>query len=186
MQATALKRRRFTADEIQQLLDVGFLHEDDPVELLFGELVEMSPQGPAHGNRIASLCRLLFPVMGDSAHLRVQLPLFCDAHSVPEPDFAIVIGSPDALGDRHPRGDETRLVIELAATSQERDRAKAQLYAQAGVLVYWLVDLASHVVEVHEQPDPTGRYRSLRILEGDEKLQVPGTDLVLTADELSR
>lgn len=185
MQAINAARRRFTADEVQRLLASGVLHEDDPIELLDGELFEMSPQGDVHRRSVSSLNRRLVRAVGNDAHVQVQCPIHCDPHNQPEPDFAIVEGLPDAIVGRHPRGDETRLVIELAATSQERDRAKAPVYARAGVPVYWLVDLVAHRVEVHEGPDASGRYRVVRIVDGDQQLAVPGTDLVLTAAELS-
>ena len=58
-----------------------------------------------------------------------------------------------ALGDysdAHPEG--ALLVIEVAESSIKKDRAKAAIYAAAGVADYWVVNLTDRVIEVHRDP----------------------------------
>jgi Uma2 family endonuclease len=185
MLAKSAPRHRFTVQDVDRMLAAGVLHEDDPVELLEGELVERSPQGDAHRRSIGRLNRALVRAVGDELHVLVQCPIVCSEHSAPEPDFAIVRGEPDAIRGRNPRGDETLLVIEIAQTSQDRDHGKARLYAAAGVPAYWIADLEARRVEVHEDADPaTGRYRLVRILEGGSRLPVLGTALVLSVEDV--
>lgn len=126
--------------------------EDQPVELLAGLLVDVSPHGPEHADVITRLTRHLASAQ---AWLRVQLPLEVPPDSVPEPDLALV---EDHSATRHPR--TALLVVEVAVSSHAVDRdVKTSLYAQAGVPVYWLVDVPGKTVVVHTEPTPEG-YRN--------------------------
>lgn len=130
--------------------------EGEPVELLDGLLVEMSPQGVAHAIAIERLTRHLATAR---ARLRVQLPLEVPPDSEPEPDLALSEEEPS--NDRHPC--TALLVVEVAMSSQEQDRGvKANLYAKAGIPTYWLVDVPGGAVEVRSDPGPDG-YRSCEI-----------------------
>ncbi len=76
--------------------------------------------------------------------------------SEPEPDVAIVSGTHQNYRERHPTGTDCRLVIEVADTSVEKDRAKATIYQSAGVQEYWLVNIGGQCIERYkltESPD---------------------------------
>jgi Uma2 family endonuclease len=126
--------------------------EGEPVELLEGWLVDVSPQSPKHAEIVVDLTRHLAAAQ---ARLHVQLPFEVLPDSVPEPDLALVEGrSPD----HHPR--TALLVVEVAVTSHAIDRGlKARLYARAGVPTYWLIDVPGETVEVRSEPGPEG-YRA--------------------------
>jgi Uma2 family endonuclease len=153
------------------------LREDERVELLEGELVVMAPQGPPHSFPTMVLDRRLSRAYGDEVVVRVAMPLVIDAHSLPEPDIAVVRGDAREFAQRHPRGDETVLVAEVARTSLRLDRAKSTLYARAGVPVYWLVDVTGRRIQLHEQPQPNGDYALVRILGPEDEITPPGLDL---------
>jgi Uma2 family endonuclease len=127
--------------------------DGEPVELLEGLLVEMSPQSPDHAAVVEELTRYLARAR---ARLRVQLPLEVSPDSMPEPDLALVAEKP--LPGRHPQ--TALLVVEVAVSSQPVDRGvKPALYARAGVPTYWLVDVPEKVVEVRCEPGPNGYRR---------------------------
>jgi Uma2 family endonuclease len=127
--------------------------EGEPVELLEGWLVDMSPQNPDHAAVIARLTRHLAHAQ---AWLHVQLPLEIPPNSVPEPDLSLVETEPSFA--QHPRA--ALLVVEVTGSSHAVDRGvKACLYAQAGVPTYWLVDVPGRAVEVRTDPGPDG-YRA--------------------------
>lgn len=67
-----VSRRRFTVDEYERMAEAGILGEDDPVELLEGEVVEMAPVGPRHAGCVKRLNRLLSSRLGDRAVISVQ------------------------------------------------------------------------------------------------------------------
>ena len=169
-------RRRLTADEVMGMVEAGILAEDEPLELLRGELVVVSPQGPAHRTLTVIVREMLAGVYAGRAHVQDHSPIRADDHSLPEPDVAVVRGPVEAFWSAHPRGPDTILVVEIAHTSRALDRDKAALYAEAGVPVYWLVDIPRRTVTAYEQPTADG-YRTIRTLSETERLRVPETDL---------
>lgn len=180
-----LPRRRFTADEVDRMVQAGVLSEDDPLELIDGELVVVSPQGPPHASVKNAVLRALGQAYaGSDAHVRSQDPLDLDEVSRPEPDVAIVRGSPLDYATRHPTGADTLLVVEVAWTSHDVDRAKASVYARAGVPVYWLLDLRARRLEVHEQPRADGTWSRVTLLGEDQALELPGAEHLRVADLL--
>jgi len=134
------------------LAESGILVEDDAVELLEGWIVPQMVHNPPHDNAVELADEALRTRLPPGLSIRVQSAIDT-ADSEPEPDLAIVRGSPRARSARHPRADELVLVIEVAETSLERDRsAKARIYARAGIPVYWIVNLIDRQLEVHEEP----------------------------------
>ncbi len=171
--------RRFTADEVLRMVRGGVLSEDEPLELLEGELVVVSPQGPEHSSVAEVIRRALEEAWGPAVHTRCHSPIAADPHNLPEPDVAVVRGAPrDYLG-RYPTGGDVLLVVEVSRTTQATDRAKAAIYARSGVPVYWLVDLAARRAEVRSEPLPDGRYARLETCQEDDRLQLPGTEATL-------
>lgn len=152
--------------EYDRLVDLG-VFEGEKVELLYGRIVQMAPQGEHHSSAIVALTMLLVPRLAGRADVRVQLPLACPDESEPEPDVAIVPPGSVFLGD-HPSW--AHLVIEVAASSQEKDRGpKGDLYARAGVPEYWVVDVRSRRVERYRRP-VDGRYAESSLHESAETL----------------
>lgn len=178
------RHRHFTADEVQRMLEAGILSEDEPLELLEGELVFVSPQDPKHVVATEKIRRELERVMGEHLHTRMHSPIAAGPDNLPEPDVAVVKGSLNDYAERHPAGSDLLLAVEVARTSQSGDRAKAAIYARAGVPVYWAVDLASRRVEVRSDPLPGGRYSRLEAYTEQDRIPVPGTDAAIAVRNL--
>jgi Uma2 family endonuclease len=141
---------RLDTDTYDRMVETGAL-EDEPVELLDGLLVEMTPQGDSHIMAIALLTRHFRMAQ---AWLMVQLPLEARPRSKPEPDLALVRDGPRP--DWRSPG-AALLTIEIAVTSHRKDRGKKlEIYAQAGIPIYWLVDVPARVVEVRTDPGAKG------------------------------
>ena len=155
------------------MVELGIIDEGEHVELLHGLLVEMPPQGPLHSSRTTLLADSLRARLPTACHLRVQMPLALDVHNLPEPDLAVVRGRAIDWDHRHPDAPATLLVIEVAHSSQGRDRAKADLYGRAGIPVYWLLDLAGRTLVIFDAPAETGAYRQQRILHAGEQAPLP-------------
>lgn len=145
------KTKRWTREEYQALGETGALTPDERVELIEGEIVSMSPQGPAHAAGIRRLTRVLFEAFGATHEVSVQCPLDVSDFSQPEPDFALIRQADDPGESTLPRGAD--LVIEVSVTSLAYDRnEKCAVYAKAGIPEVWLVDLVARCVEVHRKP----------------------------------
>jgi len=171
-----LPRRLFTVDEVMQMVEQGILDEDEHVELLEGELVVVTPQGPRHGATVAHLQERLGEAYRGTGHVRAQLPFVAGPHSLPEPDLAVVSGRPLDYRHRHPAASDAHMVVEVAHTSHGLDRRKARIYAAAGAPVYWVVDLERRQVEVFTAPTPDGYHRH-EVLSADRELELPGLGL---------
>jgi Uma2 family endonuclease len=92
-------------------------------------------------------------VFGAGFMVRAQLPLALGQHSEPEPDVAVVLGTPDDYPDDHP--NTAILVVEVSDSRLAYDRTiKASLYAAAGIPEYWIVNLVERQLEIHREPMP--------------------------------
>lgn len=155
------------------MVEIGVLREDEPVELIEGELIVMPPQGPLHSSRVGAISALLTRAYVDRA-VRSHSPIEAGTDSLPEPDCAVIAGSEERFATRHPRGSELVLAVEVARTSQAVDRGKARVYAAASVPVYWLVDLVSRRVEERTDPSADGDYRVTRLFTERDEIELPG------------
>jgi Uma2 family endonuclease len=137
--------------------EVGILGERDRVELIEGELVAMSPIGSYHQGTVNRLNHSLVRATGERAVVSVQGPVRLDDLTEPEPDFALLMPRPDFYRDAHPGPSDVLLLIEVADTSLNYDRAvKRALYARHGIAEIWIIDLNAGEVEVCRQPGSDG------------------------------
>ncbi len=178
-------RRQFTVDEYERMGAAGILAEDDRVELLDGEIVEMTPIGPRHASCVDRLNRLLVIGLGDRAIVRVQNPARVAFRSQPQPDLLLARPRSDFYALSHPTPDDILLVVEVAETSGAFDRdVKAPLYARAGIRELWVVDGTSAEVVVHRGP-VSGRYADVRTVgRGGQVTPEAYGDLVLSVADL--
>ena len=162
----------------------GILHEDEPLELLEGDLVLVSPQGPLRAAHLTELHGRLTAAYHALGHVRNQLPLDLRPYNLPEPDLAVVRGSARDYRERHPNGKDAWLVVEIAQTSQDLDRRKAIIYAAAGVACYWLIDLPEGRLEMYSDAADVGGYRRTLVLDRGEEVELPGLGLRWSVGEL--
>jgi len=160
-------RRRFTIHEYHRMADAGILRERDPVELLDGEIVEMSPIGRRHMAIVDRLNRLFVRRLGDQVIVRVQGPIVLDDYSEPQPDLALLRFRSNFYADGHPRPPDVLLAIEVSDSSVSYDRTvKLPLYARKHVREVWLVDLKAEVIDVHRRPTVAGYREHQRFTRG--------------------
>jgi Uma2 family endonuclease len=180
-------RRKFTREEYHRMAEVGILKPTDRVELIRGEIVTMSPQGPRHSAFIDNFTALLVPRLVGRARLSVQSGVALADDSEPEPDIK-VLRLRDAVPykERGPFGEDVLLLIEVAVTSLRYDRTtKLRLYAEAGIPEYWIVDCTAEAIEVHRRPEG-GAYREVTRVTGLASTVSPQTfpDVALRLDEI--
>jgi Uma2 family endonuclease len=145
---------RLSRDAYYQMAEIG-LFRNRRVELIDGVVYEMSPQREIHAATIGLVAAALqraFP----NDWVRQQLPLNFSAHTDPEPDLAVVQGSPRNYVHLQQHPSEALLIVEVADSSLGYDRrVKAATYAAARVAEYWLVNLVDGVLEVRRDPTST-------------------------------
>jgi len=183
--AVTLTKRRFTVEAYHRMVEAGILAEDDRVELIRGEVVEMTPIGRSHAARVDRLTRLFTSRLGERAIVRVQGPLPLGPDSEPQPDLTLLRPCSDFYLETPLRPSDVFLVVEVADSSLATDRTvKMPLYAEAGIREAWLVDLVAGRLEVHRDPTPHG-YRDVRTLHPGEPVDLEAfPDLALTVDDV--
>lgn len=170
--AMPLTHRRFTVDEYHRMAEAGILTEDDRVELLDGEIVEITPIGPRHAAVVARLADRFHRAVGSRAIVWTQNPVRLDRYAEPEPDGALLRPRPDFYADHHPTPDDILLIVEVAQASLPGDRTrKLPAYARAGVPEVWLINLETNLVEVYREPRPDG-YAAREILTSADTVTV--------------
>lgn len=148
-----IARRHFTVEDFYRMLEAGILTEDDRVELIDGEIIEMSPIGSRHAASVMRLSILLTERLGRAALVNVQNPLRLSRKTEPLPDVVVLKPRADFYGESHPGPADVLLVVEVADTALSYDRrVKLPLYARAGVPEVWIVNLPKSVVEVYTRP----------------------------------
>lgn len=144
------------------MAQAGVLGEDDRVELIEGEIVEMTPISSRHAACVDRLNRLFTRCLGEAAIVRVQSPVRLSELSESQPDLALLRPKPDFYAAAHPEPGDVLLVIEVAESSPEYEQEiKIPLYGRAGILEAWLVDLRGERIEVHRKPSRRG-YTEIR------------------------
>jgi Uma2 family endonuclease len=156
------QKHHFNVDEYYRMAEVGLLSADDRVELIEGEIVEMSPIGSTHGGTVKRSSAFLNRKLGNNVIVSVQDPIHLNDFSEPQPDLALLKPRKDFYSKSHPRPEDVLVVIEVADTSLDYDRnVKLPLYARAGIPEAWLMVLSKDVIEVHSQPR-NGKYQKVQ------------------------
>ena len=180
-----LARRRFTAAEFLRLVEIGVLAEGDRVELIQGDLIEMSPIYITHISTLNRLVWLLSNALGKQVILSVQNPVQLSEDNLPQPDVAIFRFQEEFYSEQHAKPEDILLIIEVADTSLRYDqRVKSKLYGTAGIADYWIVNLPERQIEVYREPRPNG-YRTVTTYAPGETLSpLAFPDVVLQVEQI--
>ncbi|MDZ8224116.1 Uma2 family endonuclease [Nostoc sp. ChiVER01] len=176
--------KRFTIDEYHRLIELKFLKESDHIELIRGELIQMVAKGTPHTVCGSILCRQLDRLLGDRAVIRGQDPITLLSQSEPEPDVAIARGKDEDYLAHHPYPEDIFLVIEISDSTLNYDQTtKLEIYAEAGISDYWIVNLNIRQLERYSQPYQNAQdefnYLSKQISLPHQSVAIPGFEDVL-------
>ncbi len=167
-------KRRFTVAEYYRMADAGILADGERVELIDGEIIQMSPIGDRHGGCVRRGNWFLQRAVGDSAMVSVQSPVRLDTRSEPEPDIALLRWRDDFYSSGHPTPADVLLLVEIADSSRAYDRQiKVPLYARFGIPEVWLAELGPDTVTAYRDPTPDG-YRTIQVARRGQRLPIPG------------
>ena len=171
---------KWSVDDYHRMIQAGIL-SDRRVELLAGEIVEMSPETPIHYSTAKRGAKYLEELLAGRADVRFNGPITLST-SEPEPDIAIV--RPDAYSDRHPEPQDIFWLVEVAKTSLKQDlEIKAAIYAAAEIQEYWVLNLAAKHVVVFRCPQ-NGQYITVQIIERGTITPLAFSDIPVSVERL--
>ena len=154
-------RKRWTRDDCVLLDAVGAFGK---LELIDGELIDKMGKLRPHQIVLVLIDEWLGRVFGN-LFISTETPIDVspeDNHtSEPEPDAVVLSRPATEFPVDNPKPSELRLVVEVSDSSLHFDlTTKASLYARAGIVEYWVLDVSARRCVVHRNPR-AGRYTSI-------------------------
>ncbi|MDW3651306.1 MAG: Uma2 family endonuclease [Bacteroidia bacterium] len=182
--AVELKKRKISREAYHVMIDAGIFGPEDKIELLNGEIIDMSPIASPHMSAVNRLTHLFSLALSGSAIVSVQNPLNLGEFSEPEPDLAIFKFQEDFYENAIPTANDVLLLIEVADTTLKKDREiKLPLYAAAGIPFLWIVDLENRQIEEYSHP-VNGIYQNRLICRKGDVLILEELDIEIMFDDI--
>jgi Uma2 family endonuclease len=177
--------RLFTVDEYHRMADAGIFGPEERVELIDGEIIQMSPIGPRHAGCVINLNRLLVTRLGDRAVVSPQNPVVIRPRSEPQPDMLVLRPRSVSYSRAHPTPEDVLLAVEVADTTARFDRiVKARLYARSRIAEYWLVDVGEERVDIFRTPSGDVYADATQVGRGGTVASLAFPDVVIAVDDL--
>ncbi len=179
----AIQMRRWTREEYDRMIAAGLFKDGERLELIDGEILQMAQQGSAHFTAIQLTEEALRHAFGSGFVVRAQAPLALSPDSEPEPDIAVVTGNVRDYRDAHPA--TALLMVEVADSTIDHDRRrKVSLYARAGIIEYWIVNLIESCLEVYRNPDQGIYLQTRRLGTGDQIAPLAAPDKKIAVSDI--
>jgi Uma2 family endonuclease len=151
---------KWTIHEYHAMIAAGLL-ETRQVELLCGEIIEMSPEGEPHAYFSSEAGEYLMRMLGDRAMVRPAKPITLPNQSEPEPDIAVVQRLGREYLTHHPYPENIFWLIEYSDSTLDKDlQVKSQIYAEVQIPEYWVVDLKKRQLVIFRDPQGSN-YKSV-------------------------
>ncbi len=166
------KTIRWTREQYYRMAELGFF-EGRRVELIKGEIIEMSPMKSAHATAVRLVVEMLRKVFASGFIVDSQLPMSFGKTDEPEPDVAVVKGEVRDFAHAHPKN--AILLLEVSDTTLHYDRTKkASLYAENKIADYWILNLKNRCLEIYREPKRDKKigfvFTEIKIITEDETI----------------
>jgi hypothetical protein len=176
---------RFTSRDYYRMAETGVLKPDARVELLNGQVFDMSPIGPSHGGAVKRLNDFFANLSHGRWLLAVQDPIALDDYSEPQPDLMLLERAPDFYEKRHPGPDDVFLLIEVSDSTLAFDREeKLPVYGGAGIREVWIINLPDQTVEIYRDPQDGGYASTVILRPGSQASPLAFPDVALEVADL--
>ncbi|MFP4009294.1 MAG: Uma2 family endonuclease [Spirulinaceae cyanobacterium] len=143
---------QWNLDDYHRMIDAGIL-DDKAVELLRGNIIEKPAETVPHAYFSTEAGEYLIFLLGQKAQVSSGKPITLPNNSEPEPDIAIIQRLGREYLSHHPYPENIFWVIEYADSSLEKDTTlKYEIYAEAGISEYWLVNLQRRELIIFRDP----------------------------------
>ncbi|MBG1270960.1 Uma2 family endonuclease [Nostoc sp. WHI] len=174
---------KWTIDEYHRMIAAGIL-DDRRIELLKGEIVEISPEGEPHAYFSSESGEYLIRLLGERATVRLTKPITLPNNSEPEPDIAVVKRLGREYLEHHPYPENIFWLIEYSDSSLDKDlQIKIKVYAEVEIPEYWVVNLKKRQLVVFRDPQD-GEYASKSTLTGGRIYPQAFADLAISISSI--
>jgi Uma2 family endonuclease len=182
---TEVPRKRFSVDEYLRMVETGILGKNDHVELLEGEILEMSPIGKRHQACVDRANQLFHRLLQDKVIVRAQGSIRLGDYNRPQPDLVLLKFQKDFYASTEASQKDALLVIEVSDSSLPFDRGpKLAVYAKHGVREVWIEDLTTDTLLVFRDRSPLGYATSRALKRGDIVSPLSFPDLSIAVADL--
>lgn len=180
-----IKLKRFRVEDFYKMTRAGILPEEHGWEVIDGRLVDKMTIGTKHTSTVKRLNEILKENLGKTVNISIQDPIHVDEYNEPDADIALLKRREDFYADSHPTPQDVLLLIEVSDSTIEYDREiKKNLYAEAGIVELWIVNLQDETVEFYSHLK-NGNYRLAQIFGRGEKVKSNSVEILeLTVDEI--
>jgi Uma2 family endonuclease len=132
---------KWTIERYHQAIEAG-IFDGQPIELLRGELIVMPPEREPHAYYNTEAADYLRTLLGERVKIRDAKPITLPNDSEPAPDIAIVKPLGKVYLEHHPYPEDIFWIIEYSNATLGKDLGKKKdIYAEAGIIEYWVVNL---------------------------------------------
>ena len=178
-------KKLFTVDEYYRMAEAGILGPEDRVELIDGEIIQMSPIGTRHAGSVNRATDLFSRSLAGRAVVSVQNPIQLNNYTEPEPDVLLLKPRADYYAAKKVWAEDALLIVEVADTTLRYDRdTKVPRYAAAGVPEVWIENLPGDALLVYRDPAANGYSVSLTLHRGDSVSPIAFPEVLFKVEEL--
>ena len=143
---------KWSVEDYHKMIEAGIL-SDRSVELIAGEILHMSPEGPIQTSTNHLTVSYLRSILGEQAVVREAHPITL-TDSEPEPDIAVVCSPYTLYLNHHPYPEDIYWLIEIADSTLGKDLGiKKTIYATANIQESWVITLNSKTLKVFQYPE---------------------------------
>jgi Uma2 family endonuclease len=180
-----IPRKVWTREEAHRLADLGFPNVDK-LELVDGELIDHMGKKRPHvlwHNLVRQWLEKVFSGDYVQSEDPIDVAPEDNPRNEPEPDLIVTTKSIREFLET-PKPDDLRLVVEISDTTLWFDlNIKAKLYARAGIVEYWVVNVSEKKLIVHREPQD-GSYIRITTHASDEEITPLVADARFCLDKL--
>jgi Uma2 family endonuclease len=139
---------KWTIERYHRAIEAG-IFDDQSIELWRGDLIVMPPEREPHAYYNTEAADYLRTLLGERAKIRDAKPVTLPNNSEPAPDIAIVKPLGEVYLEHHPYPENIFWIIEFSNATLNQDLGeKKDIYAEAGITEYWVVNLKSKQLQV--------------------------------------
>jgi Uma2 family endonuclease len=181
---TEVTKKLFTVDEYYRMADAGILNEDSRVELINGEIIQMSPIGNPHMACVDRATAVFAAALAGRAMVSIQNPVTIDNYNEPQPDVVLMKTRADYYLSKRHTPEDTLLLVEVADTTLAYDRkVKLPIYAASKIQEVWIVDIEHDAILVHRDPADRSYKTRLTLHRGDSVSLIAIPDVVFKVED---